>query len=68
MFRCVLERGDHDSDDVTSIIMFEWKTGKPQVIAKGVHKGNFTAMRWFVHSASVCAVATRVRLLPIGHR
>jgi hypothetical protein len=35
MFRCVLERGNHSSDDVTSIIMFDWKTGKSQVIAKG---------------------------------
>ena len=34
MFRCVLERGNHSSDDVTSIIMFDWKTGKSQVIAK----------------------------------
>jgi hypothetical protein len=29
---------------------------------------HFTAMRWFVHSASVCAVATRVHLLPTGYR
>jgi hypothetical protein len=31
----VLDRGNHSSDDVTSIIMFDWKTGKSQVIAKG---------------------------------
>ena len=35
MFRCVLERGNHYNDDVTSIIMFDGKTGKSQVIAKG---------------------------------
>jgi hypothetical protein len=34
MFRCVLESGKHYTDDVTSIIMFDWKTGKSQVIAK----------------------------------
>ncbi len=34
MFRYVLERGNHSSDDVTRIIMFAWKTGKSQVIAK----------------------------------
>ena len=37
MLRCVLERGNHYSDDVTSIIMFDGKTGKSQAIAKGAY-------------------------------
>ena len=47
MFRCVLERGNHYSDDVTSIIMFDWKTGKSQVIAKGASSpvGRITSIR-----------------------
>jgi hypothetical protein len=47
MFRCVLERGNHYSDDVTSIIMFDCKTGKSQVIAKGASSpvGRITSIR-----------------------
>jgi hypothetical protein len=44
MFRCVLERGNHYSDNVTSIIMFDWKTGKSQAIAKE-HSAEITTSR-----------------------
>jgi hypothetical protein len=47
MFGCVLERGNHYSDDVTSMIMFDWKTGKSRVIAKEASSpvGHITSIR-----------------------